>query len=85
MSDVSELKEQAKGGPTYHLDIEGTIHDWNRDTITTEQIAQLGGWEPSIGVILIDADNNERQLSPGEVVELKPGMGFSRKIKFKRG
>ncbi len=72
-------------GPKYHLDIEGTIYDWNEDTITTEQIIQLGGWDPAQGAIVIDADNNERTLQPAETVELKPGMGFSKKVKFKRG
>lgn len=72
-------------GPKFTLNIEGALYDWDEDTITTEQIAELGGWDPSIGVIEIDKDNNERTLSPGEVVELKPGMGFGKKIKWKRG
>lgn len=72
-------------GPKYHVNIEGTNHEWPEPTITTEQIAQLGGWKLSLGVIEIDKDNNERTLSPGEVVELKPGQGFSKKIRWKRG
>ncbi len=72
-------------GPRYTVNIEGENHDWNEPTITTEQIAQLGGFDPAQGVILIDKDNNERTLAPGEVVELKPGMGFAKKVRFKRG
>jgi len=72
-------------GPKYTLDIEGELKPWDRETITTEEIISLGGWDPSQGAILINKDNNERTLQPGEVVELKPGMGFSKKIKFKRG
>jgi hypothetical protein len=72
-------------GPTYHLDIEGTIHPWDEETITTEQIAASGGWAPALGVVQIDKDNNERTLTPGEVVQLKPGMGFSKKVRWKRG
>lgn len=72
-------------GPKFQIDIEGTIHDWDHDTITTEDIARLGGWDPSMGVIEIDKENNERTLAAGEVVELKPGHGFSKKVKFKRG
>ena len=73
-------------GPKYYLDIEGEEKPWDRDTITTEEIAALGGWDVSLGVILIDKkDNTERTLNPGEVVELKPGMGFSKKVRFKRG
>jgi hypothetical protein len=71
--------------PKFTLDIEGTLKPWDSDTITTEQIAALGGWDVSLGVLLIDKDNNERTLRPGEVVELKPGMGFSKKVRFRRG
>ena len=72
-------------GPKYFVNIEGVEHPWPSETITTEQIAQLGGWDPSAGVIEIDQDNNERTLQPGEVVQLKPGHGFSKKIRWKRG
>jgi hypothetical protein len=72
-------------GPKFFLDIEGQEVPWDRDTITTEEIIALGGWDPTQGAILIDKDNNERTLQPGEVVELKPGMGFSKKVRFKRG
>ena len=70
----------------FFVDIEGEIHTWDRSTITTEEIAGLGGWDPSIGVIEIDfKENTERTLQPGEVLELKPGMGYSKKVGFKRG
>ena len=72
-------------GPKYTLDVEGTLKPWDKDTITTEEVIALGGWDASQGAILIDADNNERTLQPGEVIEIKPGMGFSKKIRFKRG
>lgn len=75
----------ADSGPKFHLDIEGTIVPWDRDTITTEEVIRLGGWEPSQGAVVIDKDNDERTLKPGEVIELKPGMGFSKKVRFKRG
>lgn len=67
------------------LDIEGVLTPWDQPTITTEEVAALGGWEVSQGVILIDKDNNERTLAPQEVVEIKPGQGFSKKVHFKRG
>lgn len=72
-------------GPKFFLDIEGVVKPWDEWTITTEQIIALGGWDPSLGALLIDADNNERTLAAGETVDLKPGMGFSKKIRFKRG
>lgn len=81
---MSSVKEKEKGSK-YHLDIEGVLKDWDDDTITTEQIINLGGWDASQGAILIDADNRETTLQPGQVVEIKPGMGFSKKVRFKRG
>lgn len=72
-------------GPKYHLDIEGDLKPWDKDTITTEEIIALGGWDPSQGAILIDQDNVEHTLQPGQVIELKPGLGFSKKVRFKRG
>ncbi len=71
--------------PKFTLDIEGALKPWDEDTITTEQIAALGGWDVSLGVLLIDKDNNERTLRPGEVVKLEPGLGFSKKVRFRRG
>lgn len=81
-----DVATKGKGqGPKFTIDIEGNLKPWDKDTITTEEIINLGGWDPSQGAILIDKDNNERNLQPGEIVELKPGMGFSKKIRFKRG
>ena len=86
---MEQTKENGKNkqgkSPKFILDIEGVMKEWDHDTITTEQIIELGGWDPSQGAIMIDKDNNERTLQPGEVVELKPGMGFSKKVHFKRG
>jgi hypothetical protein len=80
------MGNESPQGPKFHLDIEGVLTPWDRDTITTEEVAALGGWDISLGVVLIDMkDNTERTLQPGEVVEVKPGMGFSKKIRFKRG
>ena len=79
-------KENKGQGPKFIIDIEGNLVEWDGDTITTEQIIELGGWDPSQGAILIDMkDNTETTLQPGQVIELKPGMGFSKKWVFKRG
>ncbi len=76
---------QAQQGPKYILNIEGKEFPWDDDTITTEEIAELGGWDPTQGVIEVDKDNNQRTLAPGEVIEIKPGLGFGKKHIFKRG
>lgn len=74
-----------KNGPKYTLVIEGKEYDWAQDTITAAQIAQLGGWDPAQGVIEIDPDNNERTIGPDEVIPVKPGQGFGKKHRWKRG
>jgi hypothetical protein len=83
MSQANTVK--ADSGPKYLLNIEGREVPWDADTITTEQIAELGGWDISQGVIEVDKDNNERTLAAGEVIDVKPGQGFGKKHKWKRG
>ena len=87
MQEVKNKKKEDKGqGPKYFVNIEGQKFPWEDDTITTEEIIDLGGWDPSQGAIVIDLNTNEeRTLSPNEIIEIKPGMGFAKKIKFKRG
>jgi hypothetical protein len=82
---AKQPQSQAPQGPKYTLVIEGKEYPWNQDTITAAQIASLGGWDINQGVVEIDQDNNERTLKPDEVVELKPGMGFGKKHRWKRG
>lgn len=73
-------------GPKFHVKVEDAVHEWGSSTITTEQIIALGGWAPSEGAVLVnEEDNTERPLQPGEVIELKPGMAFSKKVRFRRG
>ena len=79
------MQPNEKKGPKYIINIEGTEHPWEQDTITTAQIAQLGGWDLGQGVIEVDKDNNERTLAPDEIVQLKPGQGFGKKHRWKRG
>ena len=70
----------------YEVDIEGEFKPWDKDTITPEEVAALGGWDLSEGVVLIDLeDGTERTLEPDEEIKLRPGIGFSKKIRFKRG
>jgi hypothetical protein len=79
------VEAQTVRGPKYTLNIEGRDIPWESDTITTEQIAELGGWDVSQGVIEVDKENNERTLAPGEVIQIKPGLGFGKKHRWKRG
>jgi len=80
-----EEQRQAQG-PKFHLNIEGKIFDWNEDTITVPQIRTLGNLPTDIPVIQIDLEmNSQIQLAEDAVVELRPGLGFSKKIKWQRG
>lgn len=67
------------------VNTEGTEHRWDRPQITTEEIARLGGWNPDQGVIEVHDDGTERTLKPGEVVQLRPGHAFCRRVRWKRG
>ncbi len=80
MLDMTPAKDSK-----YILDIEGVEVPWNNDSITTEEIAELGHWDLSQGVVEVDKNNDERTLAPGEVIEVKPGHGFGKKHKWKRG
>lgn len=85
MQTESQVFESKHRSDHFFVDIEGTIHPWPKDTITTEEIIALGGWPPSEGAIEIDKDNREHTLKPGETVHLKPGHAFAKRVLFKRG
>jgi len=73
-------------GPKYVVNVEGIEHAWGADTITVAQIRELGGFAATDPVIEVDLkDNTERTLREDEIVHLKPGMGFGKKVKFQRG
>lgn len=77
---------QKGGGPKYHINIEGQIFDWDEDTITAPQIRQLGGLPANVPVEMIDLDTNvQRTLNETEAIDVRPGLGFAKKIKFQRG
>ncbi|ALA59343.1 multiubiquitin domain-containing protein [Nitrospira moscoviensis] len=73
-------------GQKFQVNIEGALYDWNGDTITVPEIRQLGNLPSNMPVIEVDLkDNTERTLAETETVEIKPGMGFGKKVGFKRG
>lgn len=70
----------------FKIDIEGTIYDWDQETITVPQLRELGELPVNLPVVEIDLkENTERELPEDEVVKLKPGQGFAKKVRFKRG
>jgi len=78
-------QKNSNKGPKYKINIEGVIFVWGSDEITSNEIAELGGWSISEGVIMIDKNGNETSLSNNEVIKIRPGMAFSKKLTFKRG
>jgi hypothetical protein len=77
---------ETKAGPKFQVNIEGQVYDWDKDTITVPEIRELGGLPEDLPVIEVDfKTNTERTLAEDEVVELKPGKGFGKKVGFKRG
>jgi len=80
------MTNQTKAGPKYTLDIEGKKYSWDEDTITVPQIRELGGLPSDQPVIEVDLQTGtERTLPEEAVVELRPGLGFSKKVSWKRG
>ena len=70
----------------YAVDIEGTVHEWDQPTITVPQLRLLGGLPDGVPVQEINLKTNEeRTLPEDQVVKLQPGLGFSKKIEFRRG
>ena len=75
----------SKEGPKYYVEIEGAEYPWDKDTITVPEIRQLGNLPQDLPVIEVDVDNNERELTEDEIVTLKPGHRFGKKVTYKRG
>lgn len=84
--DRATQEQVPVSGPKYFINIEGTNYEWDEDTISVPQLRELGGLPQDLPVIEIDLKTNvERQLAEDEIVEIKPGMGYSKKVSFKRG
>ena len=77
--------EKFRIGAKFSICIEGKVFEWRKETITSEEIIQLGGWDASQGAVEVDKEQNERTLTSGEVIKLKPGHNFCKKQHFKRG
>lgn len=83
---TAQQPAKADPGPKYFLNIEGVgMVPWDHATITTAQIAELGGWDIAQGVVEVNEDGDERTLTADEAIQLKPGLGFGKKHRWKRG
>lgn len=80
------IKDRGTKGPKYFLDLEGTEYPWSESTITVAQIREIAGWTIDQQVMLVNlATNEETVLDEDADIQLKPGHGFGRKFKFRRG
>ncbi len=83
--DQGKDGEGAKG-PKYFLDLEGVEYPWHESSITVAQIRELAGWTTDQQVVIVNLDTNEETvLAENAPNEVKPGHGFGRKFKFRRG
>jgi hypothetical protein len=84
---LRKLESDAEAAmPTYDVNIEGQIYEWDQDSITAAELRELAGYQPDQQLIEIDLqDNTETVLPENAVVALKPGKGFAKKVEFKRG
>ncbi len=70
----------------YFLNIEGEEYKWHEPTITVAEVRVLAGWPTDQEVVLVDLRTNEEHvLDEASPIKLKPGHGFGRRFKFKRG
>jgi Multiubiquitin len=73
-------------GPKYFVNLEGIVKPWDEPQISVPQIRELAGWDASQPIVEVNLEQNtEHTLAEGEIVALKPGQGFEKKIKFQRG
>ncbi|MBV8554554.1 MAG: multiubiquitin domain-containing protein, partial [Planctomycetaceae bacterium] len=87
---TQEVTERITGDDAGHitrrLNIEGQEYPWDRDTITVREIRQLGSLPVDAQVLEINLeDNTERTLNETEVVEIKSGYGYAKKVRYRRG
>jgi hypothetical protein len=73
-------------GPKYEINIEGTIYPWGSPTITVPQLRALAGIPADQQMLEIElATNQERTLPEDAVIELQPGKGYAKKVRYQRG
>jgi len=83
---VTTTATETQKGPKYEVNLDGDVQPWPNPTITVPEIRGLAGWGTDQPVVMVDLKtNDERDLREDEVIDLKPGHGFSKKVKFKRG
>jgi hypothetical protein len=71
---------------TFEVNIEGKVHPWPTHEITVPEIRTLGNLPANESVLEVHLETNkEKTLAEDAVVKLHQGLGFSRRVEFKRG
>jgi Multiubiquitin len=82
MSDATATTTKEK----FEINIEGHDYGWDESTITVPQLRALAGIPAGQQMMEVDLKTNvERTLEEDEVVTLRPGHGFAKKIRYQRG
>ncbi len=72
----------------YEVSIEDEIHPWHKDTISAEEVRELGGLPADSDVAAVHiADGTETTLGEDDVHDvppLEPGKPLVKKVDFKR-
>jgi hypothetical protein len=85
-SSIVQVTHDTAKTRRFEVNIEGTIHPWAKAMITVPELRTLGGLPADQPVVEVDLRTNvEHTLAEDEVVELKPGQAFAKKVSFKRG
>ncbi len=80
------MTQQQPKRPKYEVNIEGRLFPWNDETITVPQIRSLGNLPAGTPVLEVDLHTGtSRELPEDAIVQLRPGLGFGKKIEFRRG
>lgn len=78
-------KENKQEGKKFFVNIEGTEYLWDKNTITIDEIRQLGNIPVDQQIVVENPDGTEQQLTDSTIIEIKPGHRFGRAPKYKRG
>jgi hypothetical protein len=79
------ITEEKVHGSKYFVNIEGKEYPWDKETINAKEIRALAHFPANAQIVEEFPDGKERTIGEGEEVHLKPGHGFGRSPKFKRG
>ena len=88
MTNTHVVDEGATHGPRpkYDINIEGHIYPWPLPRITVPELRDLAGFADDQPILEVDLKTNEERTVPeDEVIELRPGQGFAKKVKYQRG